>query len=71
MHNHHANQETLACLRGRMKFRPIRLQYSSSQTPKDERLCLPPNAPNPIETSPLSPGAPAIDGCVAVGAIVL
>ena len=71
MQNHHAKQETPACLCRRIELQPMRIQQSTSQALQDERLCLPPNPPNPIKTSPLSLSAPAIDRCVAIGAIVV
>ena len=71
MHNHHAKQEPLSYLCRKIKLQPIRIQQSPSKALKDERLDLPPNPPNPIETSPLSLSALAIDRCGAVGAIIL
>ena len=49
----------------------MQIQQSPSQALQDDRLCLPPNPPNPIKTSPLSLSGPAIDRCVAIGAIVV
>ena len=71
MQNHHTKQESSTCHRRKTKLQPIRIQHSPSKALRDERLCLPPNPPNPIKTSPLALSAPAIDRCVAVGAIVL
>ena len=38
---------------------------------KDERLRLPSYPSDPIETSPLALGAPPVDGCIDIGAIIL